>query len=93
MTPSNRSKVISAHLTPEEYEQCLQKAGPKTASEWLRGVALGEAPMVKILEEILAVRMLLLNLPHVDVNDMEAVGQLVREIDEDKVVLAKERLK
>jgi hypothetical protein len=63
---TRRTRSISTKVTDAEYEVVARLAAPLTISEWARSILLGTAQpdpiAVVVVAEMLAVRMILLNL-------------------------------
>lgn len=95
-----RSNCISARLTADEYASLRRVAGERTMSDWAREALLStlspDPRDVTLLAEVLALRMILLNL----VFDLaagqppkaEAMRRLIDRADQEKVRTAIERL-
>jgi len=97
---SLRTKSISTKVTDEEYAQFEALAGEQTISEWARDVLLKatkpNAGEQAVLGEVLALRMILLNL-HFTVSQRqtltaEEMQQLIERADQNKLSKARQRL-
>jgi len=95
-----RNKSISTKVTDEEYARFETLAGEQTISEWARDALLKTAdPSTAdqtIVAELLAVRMILLNVlfsiaSHESVTE-EAMQDIIRRADARKLAKALERL-
>jgi hypothetical protein len=97
---SLRTKSISTKVTDEEYAQFETLAGEQTISEWAREVLLKttkpNAGEQTVVAEVLALRMILLNL-HFAVSQgrtltAEEMQQLIERADQNKLSKARQRL-
>ena len=98
--PTLRTKSISTKVTDEEYAQFEALAGEQTISEWARDVLLKAAKPnageQTVLAEVLALRMILLNL-HFAVSQgqtltAEEMQKLIERADQSKLSKARQRL-
>ena len=98
--PTLRTKSISTKVTDEEYAQFETLAGEQTISEWARDVLLKAAKPnageQTVLAEVLALRMILLNL-HFAVSQgqtptAEEMQKLIERADQNKLGKARQRL-
>jgi len=98
--PDMRTKCLSTKLTREEYVAVAARAGRQPLSEWTRDQLLAAAARHAILEiilaEILALRMIVLNL-HQDLArgerpTDERVHDIIATADREKFRMAKARL-
>jgi len=98
--PSLRTKSISTKVTDEEYAHFEALAGEQTISEWARDVLLKatkpNAGEQTVLAELLALRMILLNM-HFAVSQGQALTaeemqQLIERADQNKLSKARQRL-
>ncbi len=98
---SRRTKSISTKVTPEEYARLAALAGGETISEWARSVLLrAHVPTTTeaaLLEELLALRSILLNLHFAICGGSEALTtdamqRFITRADQEKHRLAHERL-
>jgi len=98
---SRRTKSISTKVTPEEYARLAALAGEDTISEWARRVLLrAHAPTTTeaaLLEELLAMRSIVLNLHFAMCGRSEpltadAMQRFITRADHEKHRLAHERL-
>ena len=98
--PTPRSKSISTKVTEEEYAQFETLAGDQTISEWVRDALLKTAkpsPAEQtIVEELLALRMILMNILFSIANREQltstAMDDIIKQADAAKLGKAMERL-
>jgi hypothetical protein len=100
---ARRTRSISAKVTEAEYARLVAEAGDRTVSEWVRTVILEtDAPDRQtrhasiLLAELLALRMILLNLifpmTRGEALTADAVQRLIDLADREKNQHARERL-
>ena len=98
--PSLRTKSISTKVTDEEYARFEALAGEQTISEWARDVLLKatkpNAGEQAVLAEVLALRMILLNL-HFAVSQGQVLTagemqKVIERADQGKLSKARQRL-
>lgn len=98
--PTPRSKSISTKVTEEEYAQFETLAGDQTISEWVRDALLKAAkpsPAEQtIVAELLALRMILMNILFTIANREPLTGtamdDIINRADASKTAKALERL-
>jgi hypothetical protein len=98
--PTPRSKSISTKVTEEEYAQFEALARDQTISEWVRDALLKAAkpsPAEQtIVEELLALRMILMNILFTIANreplTSTAMDDIINRADAGKLAKARERL-
>jgi hypothetical protein len=98
--PTPRTKSISTKVTDEEYAQFESLAGAQTISEWVREVLLRASKPSPadqtIVSELLALRMILLNVLFSIANDeslnSEDMQDIINRADTCKLAKALERL-
>jgi len=98
--PTPRNKSISTKVTEEEYTQFEILAGDQTISEWVRDALLRAAtpsPAEQtIVAELLALRMLLMNILFSIANRESltsmAMDDIIKRADAGKLAKAMERL-
>jgi hypothetical protein len=100
-TPEIRSRSLGTKLTEAQYEAVLERTNGQSPSEWLRGVVeaiLEHPPYQKpieqaVLEELIAVRMVVLNFHAAAVAGhvltLEKAGEHIAKADAVKVEKAK----
>ena len=99
--PRPRSKSISTKVTEEEYVQLETLAGDQTSSEWVRDALLKAAkpsPAEQtIVEELLALRMILINILFSIANREALTGaamdDIIKHADAGKLAKAMDRLR
>src|ERR1022692_4715967 len=101
---SRRTKSISGKLTEAEHRRIVACAGERTLSEWVRTVVLAaaapptreESTLFLVLAELLALRIILLNLPFASSRGepptAEAMQRLIADADDDKFNQARQRI-
>ena len=95
-----RSKSVTTKVTADEYDVFAAHAGDRTISEWAREVLLQAAMRRSIeeavLAEVLALRVIILNLHFALVTgltpNVDAIQGLIDRADREKVRKARERL-
>lgn len=98
-----RDKTISTHMTPLEFAKCKEAAGERSVSDWSRNIlleALHPDPMPAallgslrvVLEETIAVRLLLVNLSTMDPATFDMLS-LRQWVDAEKKKEAAEKLR
>ncbi|MGC2832207.1 MAG: hypothetical protein WB994_21405 [Candidatus Acidiferrum sp.] len=98
--PTQRTKSISSKVTEEEYAQFEALAGDQTISEWARETLLKAAKPSPadqtIVAELLALRMILLNILFSIANRETLTGtamdDIIKRADAGKLAKALERL-
>jgi hypothetical protein len=98
--PTPRSKSISTKVTEEEYAQLETLAGDQTISEWVRDALLKAAkpsPAEQtIVAELLALRMILMNILFIIANreplTSASMDDIIERADASKLPMALERL-
>jgi hypothetical protein len=98
--PKPRSKSISTKVTEEEYVQFEALAGDQTISEWARDALFKAAKSSRaeqtIVAELLALRMILLNILFTIANreplTTTAMDDIIKRADAGKLAKAMERL-
>lgn len=94
-----RTKSVGTKVTADEYARLEALAGTQRLSEWVREVLLKAAapdPAVQLLAELLALRMILLNV-HFTISagramSVEDMQRLIERADQDKIARAHEHL-
>jgi hypothetical protein len=98
--PTPRAKSISSKVTDEEYAQFEALAGDQTISEWVRETLLKAAEPslaeLTIVAEVLALRMILMNILFTIANREQLTSTMMDDIikraDASKLAKAMERL-
>jgi hypothetical protein len=99
-----RTKCLSTRLSDEEYAALERAAGPQTLGTWAREILIAAArsaavvapPHTGVLEEIVALRTVLLNLEYAravgDAVTVDRLRSLIDRADQDRFARAADRL-